>query len=250
MTLQYDVVAVGAGPAGASAAYEAASSGLKTLLVEKKKLPRYKTCGGGLPLTLESWMPSLAPEAFVEASVTELRHTWNFGDAHTGYINPDPDQPPMTLWMVQRSVFDNALAQRAARAGADLRDGLGVEGLEPEPDDDFVRVRLSNGETVLTRHVIGGDGANGVVARQAGLRKSRLLAIALEAEIPHTWGDGREWLRPEVGHLEYGVRQGYAWIFPKANHLSVGAGMFGRRTAEGRGEAKKDEMVNWITGDL
>lgn len=249
MTSVYDVVVVGAGPAGAAAAFETASAGLSTLLIEKRKLPRYKTCGGGLPLTLESWLPSLAPEAFVESSVTELRHTWNFGDPHTGLINPNPGDPPMSLWMVQRSVFDNALAQRAAAAGTDLRDELAVEGIE-QGGDSRVRVTLSNGERVSARHVIGGDGANGIVARQAGLRKSRLLAIALEAEIPHTWGDGHESLRPEVAHLEYGVRQGYAWVFPKAHHLSVGAGMFGRRTAEGRGEARKDELVRWVTGYL
>jgi len=155
----------------------------------------------------------------------------------------------MTLWMVQRSIFDNALAQRAAAAGADLRDELGVEGIETDGDDG-VRLTLSNGETVTARCIIGGDGVNGVVGRKAGLRKSRLLAIALEAEIPHAWGQGHESLRPEVAHLEYGVRQGYAWVFPKATHLSVGAGMFGRRTAEGRGEAKKDELVRWVTGYL
>jgi geranylgeranyl reductase family protein len=249
MTFVYDVVVVGAGPAGASAAYETARAGLKTLLVEKRTLPRYKTCGGGLPLTLEKWLPTLAPEAFVESSVTELRHTWNFGDAHVGLINPNPDEPPMTLWMVQRSIFDNALAQRAATAGAELRDGIGVERLESD-GNDRVRVTLSNGDTCSARHVIGGDGANGLVARQAGLRKSRLLAIALEAEIPHTWGEGHESLRPEVAHLEYAVRQGYGWVFPKANHLSVGAGMFGRRTAEGRGEARKDELVRWVMGYL
>ena len=46
------------------------------------------------------------------------------------------------------------------------------------------------------------------------------------------------------------VKQGYAWVFPKANHLSVGAGTFGRRSAEGRGEASKDELARWIVGYL
>ena len=249
MSLEYDVVVVGAGPAGACAAYETASRGLKTLILERRSLPRYKTCGGGVPLTLKNSLVNLAPEAFVEATVTSLRHTWNFADEHIGLINPDPEQPPMSLWMVQRSIFDNALTERAASAGAEVHDGVAVRTIE-EDGTTKLRVTTDSGDVFTASHVIGGDGANGIVARCAGLRKQRLLAIALEAEIPHEWGTGHETLTPEIAHLEYAVRQGYAWVFPKAHHLSVGAGMFGPRSSEGKGEAKKDELARRITGYL
>ncbi len=246
MNTTYDVIVCGAGPAGACAAYEAAAAGLRTLLLEKKTLPRYKTCGGGLPLSVGSELPHLVPEAFVEATVTHLRHTWNFGDAHVAALNPDPAEKPMSLWMVQRSVFDHALTQRAAAAGCDVRDGASVKSVEPE-GETRVRVAMADGEVYTAAAVVGADGANGMVARAAGLRRERTLAIALEAEIPHEWGRGHETLTPEIGHLEYAVKQGYAWVFPKAGHLSVGAGMFGRRTAEGRGEASKAALTRWIT---
>jgi len=249
MNTVYDVVICGAGPAGACAGYEAAAAGLRALILEKRILPRYKTCGGGLPLSVGSELPHLVPEAFVEATVTHLRHTWNFGDAYLAPLNPDPSDKPMSLWMVQRSVFDNALTQRAARAGCEVRDGVSVKSIEPEGETQ-VRVTTADGEVCFASHVVGADGANGVVARQAGLRLKRMLAIALEAEIPHEWGRGHETLTPEVGHLEYAVKQGYAWVFPKAGHLSVGAGMFGRRSAEGRGEASKAELSRWIVGYL
>jgi len=249
MSDQYDVIICGAGPAGACAGYEAASAGLKTLIVEKRTLPRYKTCGGGIPLTVANDLPKLVPEAFVEATVTHLRHTWDFEDAHVAALNPDPDQPSMSLWMVQRSVFDNALTERAAQAGCDVRDGVSVKTIEAE-GETRVRVTTASGEVYSASHVIGADGANGIVARMAGLRKQRLLAIALEAEIPHEWGQGHETLRPEIAHLEYAVKQGYAWVFPKAGHLSVGAGTFGRRSAEGKGEASKEELARWIVGYL
>lgn len=249
MSNRYDVIVCGAGPAGACAGYEAAAHGLKTLILEKRILPRYKTCGGGVPITVGPELPNLVPEAFVEATVTHLRHTWNFGDAHMASLNPNPDEAPMSLWMVQRSVFDNALTERAARAGCDVRDGVAVRQVTPDGEDS-VRVTTAAGETYLASHVIGADGANGIVARMAGLRRDRMLAIALEAEIPHEWGAGHETLRPEIGHLEYAVRQGYAWVFPKAGHLSVGAGMFGRKSAEGRGEASKDELARWVVGYL
>jgi geranylgeranyl reductase family protein len=249
MTNQYDVIVCGAGPAGACAAYETASRGLRTLILEKRSLPRYKTCGGGVPLTIGEELPKLVPEAFVEATVTNIRHTWNFADAHMAALNPDPNEPPMSLWMVQRSIFDNALTERAAQADADVHDGVSVRLVETD-GETRVRVTTAQGETYSAAHVIGADGANGIVARMAGLRKNRLLAIALEAEIPHTWGEGHETLRPEIAHLEYAVRQGYGWVFPKAGHLSVGAGTFGRRSAEGKGEASKDELARWIIGYL
>lgn len=249
MSNQYDVIVCGAGPAGACAAYETVARGLKTLVIEKRTLPRYKTCGGGVPLTIGDELPKLVPEAFVEATVTHLRHTWNFGDAHLAALNPDPGEPPMSLWMAQRSVFDNALTQRAARAGADVRDGLAVRAVEPD-GQTRVRVITANGEVYTAAHVIGADGANGIVSRMADLRKKRLLAIALEAEVPHVWGRGHESLRTEVGHLEYAVKQGYGWVFPKADHLSVGAGTFGRRSAESKGETSKEELANWIVGYL
>ena len=249
MSQHFDVVVVGAGPAGACAAYQCAVQGLSTLVVEKKPLPRYKTCGGGVPLTVQSGLPALVPEAFVEATVSHLRHTWNFADAHLAPLNPSPDEPSMSLWMVQRSVFDHALTNRAVAAGAVLRDGVGVRTIEPD-GDARVRVVLDGGGTVTANTIVGADGANGCVARQAGLRPHRLLAIALEAEIPHTWGTGHDTLRSEVGHLEYAVRQGYAWVFPKAGHLSVGAGTFGRRTADGRGEASKAELSQWVVDYL
>ena len=245
----YDVIICGAGPAGACAGYEAASAGLKTLILEKRVLPRYKTCGGGVPLTVACDLPKLIPEAFVEATVTHLRHTWNFGDAHLAALNPNPDEPLMSLWMVQRSLFDNALTQRAARAGCDVRDGVTVKSVEPD-GETRVRVTTADGEIYFGSHIVGADGANGIVSRLAALRSKRTLAIALEAEIPHDWGRGHDSLRPEIGHLEYAVKQGYAWVFPKAGHLSVGAGMFGRRSAEGRGEASKDELARWIVGYL
>lgn len=247
--MKYDVIVCGAGPAGACAAYETAAHGLRTLLIEKRPLPRYKTCGGGLPLTLANDLPALVPEAFVESTVTQLRHTWNFADVYMGEINLDPAQPPMSLWMVQRSIFDNALAERAVRAGAEVKDDLSIRMVEPD-GDHLVRVTTSTGDVYSAKHIVGGDGANGIVARCADLRKNRIFAIGLEAEIPHEWGLGHEALRPEIAHLEYGVKQGYAWVFPKAHSLSVGAGMFGRRNTEGRGEARKEELAQWITGYL
>lgn len=257
----YDLIVCGAGPAGASAAAAAAQAGLKVALLEKQPLPRHKTCGGGMPMVVQNWLRDLAPEAFVEATVSYMRHTWQFADAHLAAINPPDVQHPLSLWMVQRSVFDHALAERAARAGVDLRDGMAVRSLEVESDRVIVRAQATkeNGEVsrgsewvASARYVIGADGANGVTVKSTNLRRKQAIAIAMEVEYPYDWSGNHPDLRSDVVHLEYGaVHHGYAWIFPKGNHLNVGAGVFRPNQLDSRGNnATRLELRQAIFGYL
>ncbi len=191
----------------------------------------------------------LSPEAFLEADVRYMRHTWNFQDPYLAEINPPGTERQLSLWMVQRSIFDNALAQRAARAGADLRDELPVQSIENAGDRVTVRCKGFEG---IAKCVIGADGANGITARFANLRQKRAIAIAQEVEYPHRWGGGHCDLRPDVIHLEYGaVKHGYAWIFPKSDHLNVGAGLFRPRGSDEDGSTRvRDRIQSAIIGYL
>lgn len=232
----YDLIVCGAGPAGTIAATIAAQAGLKVALLEKLMLPRHKTCGGGTPMVMQSLLHDLAPEAFVEATVLSMRHTWKFGDPYLAKINASTSDRPLSIWMVQRAIFDNVLAQRAVQAGAELRDGLAVRSVVVEGDRVRVSAQaikahgtLSKGDTFVAtaRTVIGADGANGITANAANLRQKRSIALAMEIEFPHKWGTGHPDLRSDVAHLEYGaVKRGYAWAFPKADHVNIGAILF------------------------
>jgi geranylgeranyl reductase family protein len=261
LVLNYDLIVCGAGPAGAMAAATAAQAGLKVALLEKRLLPRHKTCGGGTPMVMQSLLYDLAPESFVESNVTSLRQTWHFGDPYLAAINPPGVDRPLSIWMMQRSVFDNALTQRAVKAGATLLDGLVVRSVEVE--SDCVRVRaqavkandtLSKGDEFVAtaRTVIGADGANGVTATAAKLRQQRSIALGMEVEFPHQWGNGHSGLRLEVAHLEYGaVKGGYAWVFPKADHLNIGAGLFRPNRQDARTDHQiREELRQAIFGYL
>lgn len=249
-TSHYDVIVVGAGPAGSTAAWELARAGAHVALIERRKLPRHKTCGGGMPMTVRHLLAldalgDLSTETFVEARVRYLRHTFRFANPYLAALNFDSDEKEgsmedLELWMVQRPIFDNALAQRAARAGAVLLDGLAVRGVDcPDKGPIWVQTEGDGGAWGAScDFLIGADGANGVVARSVGLRRERAIAIAMEAEVPYNWAQDRAELRPEIGHLEFGaVHGGYAWVFPKAEHLNVGAGFFRPKDQNGRAEA-------------
>lgn len=236
MRTRYDAIVIGAGPGGTVAAAELAGNGLTTLIVERKPLPRHKACGGGLPMVVGDLIPEI-PTGVVEASVTWMRHTWNFQDAVLFPVNKPDGGIDIALWMVQRDRFDENLAQRAINLGAELADDLLIRRIEKEGG----RFRLlgENGWSATADYVVGADGANGITSSSFGLRQRRQLGIAMEGELPYNWDRaGHPDLRSEVLHLEYGrVKYGYAWIFPKGDHLNVGAGRM-RSATTAAGPAK------------
>jgi geranylgeranyl reductase family protein len=208
--MMYDVIIVGAGPGGASAAYGLANAGVRVLMLEKEKIPRYKPCGGGLTSKVRDALPFDFSPA-IEDTITQTSIGFR---AERARISIDQ------AWCVMRDKFDALLAERAVHAGAELRDA------EPVSQIDFG----ATGATITTQHeklnarfVIGADGVNGVVRRAAGFPAHTRMGVALEAEMEASSRALEEW-RGTL-HLDFGaIAWGYAWIFPKAEHLSVGIG--------------------------
>ena len=204
-----DVIVVGAGPAGATAAYHLGEAGRRVLVLEKDTLPRYKPCGGGVSARmLAKWFP------FSFDSVIETRPeaiTYAF-DKHVATI-PVADR---SLCMVRRDHFDAFLVRQAR---AEVCTGMAVRSVEETQES--VSVKTADGSVFEGSYLVGADGANSVVARAVGLRRRRAICPALEAEV---------YVAPEV--LQRYARgpwfigdpagQGYLWIFPKSDHLSVG----------------------------
>ncbi len=210
MTQAWDAIVVGAGPGGSSAAYGLAKAGLRVLLLEKEKMPRYKPCGGGLTAKVRTALDfdfSPAIETTVLQGSVAFRRARVRVAASAG-------------WCVMRDKFDTLLAARAVDAGAELRDATPVTQIAF--GDSGARVS-TRGETLRAAFVVGADGVNGIVRRAAGLPAHRRMAAALEAEMDAPSAALDEWRH--TLHLDFGALPwGYAWIFPKAEHLSVGVG--------------------------
>jgi geranylgeranyl reductase family protein len=219
----WDVAVVGAGPAGAAAAREAARAGARTVLLERADVPRYKRCGGGLI--------GLSQQAITEAGVdasTLLRDDVGRVTFTSDGRRRFSRQTEPFLPMVMRSELDAALVQEAVDAGAQLRTGTTVGAYAEEAG--VVTLGTSAGP-IWAGTAIGADGSQGRCAAYVGV-EHEYVDIGLEAELPRPTGS--DW----DGHvlLDWGPVPGsYGWVFPKGDLLTVG--VIGDRAA---GEAMRD----------
>jgi flavin-dependent dehydrogenase len=125
--------------------------------------------------------------------------------------------------MVMRDRFDASLATLAARAGADLLDGVRVQAVEE--NDRAVVVRTSAG-SFRAAYLVGADGANSTVARALNLITGVDLHPTLSAELYPNAADVDARYQ-KMGLYDLGVIPGgYAWAFPKSDHYSVGVSGF------------------------
>jgi geranylgeranyl reductase family protein len=204
----YDVVVVGAGPGGSTAARLLAKGGAKVCLLDRARFPRPKTCGGALSPRVLRHLPSgVAPllRACVRRAIFTFRSDRPFevtSSAPMGY-------------MVCREEFDTWLRGEAEQAGVAVREGLAVRHVEHQGAG--FRVEAS-GERCLAAAVIGADGANSLVAAQMLPPRGPAPFIGLESEVPYDGDDFRETVLVDVGRYP----RGYAWAFPKGDRLNVG----------------------------
>ncbi len=206
----FDCIIVGAGPAGGAAAYHLAKGGRSVLVLEKEVFPRYKPCCGGVSPQVAQWFDfDFAPA--ISSTVDAIRFTWKLGDpVDVGIETAEP------MWMVRRDVFDAFLMKQAQGAGAELRDGTAVTGIQFQ--GDHWQVQTAAGP-VEGRYLIAADGAKGPMADWLGFkgRKTR-QAMTLEAQTG----------APEArAAFEFGlVKNGSLWNFPKADGYSIGVSTF------------------------
>jgi geranylgeranyl reductase family protein len=204
---------VGAGPAGSTAAFRLVRAGARVLLLDRERFPRDKPCGGGLTYRAVRELPvSVDPvvEDVVDRFELGLRYRSRFERRSEG---------PLIL-MTQRRRLDAHLAGQAAAAGVDFRDGVRATALEPDGDGAMVRFE---GGAATAAVVLGADGVNGLTARSLGLAANRRHGVALEGNVLNVHARAREYRGRAVVELGT-VPGGYAWVFPKGDHVNVGVG--------------------------
>jgi geranylgeranyl reductase family protein len=220
--LKSDVIVVGAGPAGASAAYFLAGAGIDVLLVDREVFPREKVCGDGLAsraltvlerMGLGDWLRGFPePEVMLFSSPS--------GEA----VRIRPERPEGFSYgrVIPRLRLDAAVVERAVVAGARLLDGTKVTSLEQGEGGLHLRGKR-NGQIVHldARLAIAADGGQASFTRRLGLIRRPPDLVAVRAYFE---GDVGPETRPEF-HVERVTMPGYNWIFPVGKgRANVGTG--------------------------
>ncbi|MGQ9517293.1 MAG: geranylgeranyl reductase family protein [Anaerolineae bacterium] len=221
---RYDVIIAGAGAAGSSAAYFLGEAGARVLVIEKERLPRYKPCGGAVPMAVYQQFPfPFAP--VIERQPSHVLYSWRGEQAVQWPL------PGRAISLVMRDRFDAHILEHAR---AEVWDGTTVE--QAGESAQGVRVRTAGGDALLADYLIVADGAHSLLAHQLGLRQSRELVGAVEVEYAPAPAAMERFANTAV--FEFGaLHSGYLWIFPKRDHLSIGIGQL-----RGRGHALREVL--------
>jgi geranylgeranyl reductase len=241
----FDVVVIGGGPSGATAATDLARQGLAVMLLDRAG--RIKPCGGAIPpKAMEEFE---IPESLLVAKVNSAR-----------MVSPKNVAVDMPIdggyvGIVNRETFDEWLRQRAAAVGADLRRGTFVEitrdatgsaivhyrprakgshvdgvATDSSTSDDAAGVAEPGKATVIkvrAKAIIGADGAMSQVAKQCVPGADKIRYVAAYHEIvrsPQLTNDNYSATRCDVYYQGKLSPDFYAWIFPHGDTASVGVG--------------------------
>lgn len=220
---RWDVVIVGAGPAGAICALETVRSGIDVLLLDRAKFPREKVCGD-----------ALIPDALhLLERVGLLENVTRAGRRLNSMVAYSPSRHNVTLpgrfVTIQRRLLDSLLASAAIEAGATFAHGK-VEQIVR--DSGGLRVMATSGNTevaIRAKVVVLATGANDRLLQQLGVKhRYHPTAAAIRCYVHAASGPDQL-----VASLDRTILPGYGWVFPMPNGIfNVGCGLFFSRDRE------------------
>jgi geranylgeranyl reductase family protein len=227
-----DILVVGGGPAGSTAAYLLASRGYDVILADRRHFPRPKLCAGLLTWKSIELIRSifhlspgqLAAKGLITHQTTNYRIYFKTSQIAGGCL----DYP---FHFIERRTYDHFWLKTAAEAGARIITGQAVHEIDP----DTGRATLSSGIRIRAQTIIGADGAASLTRRSVltSRRSTRhwknQLAITVEARL----ATPQDHAQQDFAALYFGyVPWGYAWSFPGGNDAIVGIANLWRRESK------------------
>jgi digeranylgeranylglycerophospholipid reductase len=213
---QYDIIVVGAGPAGSSAAFAAAERGARVALFEEHEQP-------GTPVVCAEGLSRSTIKGFLD-----IKPEW-IACSLDGAIIRGPSGREFTIeypgcgWILDRTIFDAALAERARACGADVKTSTKAVGIE---DNDIIVYERGVQKRYRFRQLIGADGMTSRIGRWMGIDTrigTENLEVCAEYLVENI--DIRQHYASLIVGMDY-APGGYAWIFPKsATAANIGLGI-------------------------
>lgn len=206
-----DVVVVGGGPAGCTAAEGLAAGGLQVVLLEKERLPRHKCCANGLTRNALALLPDGIND-MIRREIHTIVLTSTGGDS-IQWKCPEP-----FMYTAPRTEVDWFLWRHAIASGATAHEGTEVTDVEQE--EDGVTVRTSE-QTIRARYLVAADGARGRITRLLGYEPASHIAVGIALDV--TGERVRQAPNDGAAKLILGFGTGvYGWVFPQGDGSSIG----------------------------
>lgn len=199
----YDVVIIGAGPAGLTAAKTLADNNKKVLVIEKGEIVGDKVCAGGL--TLKDFNELRLPEFLIEQEFTDINLY-----IKNRVINLKLDTP--WIWTCDRKKLGSWQLDEALKSGTDV--WLDTRIIKIQKNS----ISLHNGKNLKFKYLIGADGTNSLVRKFLGLKTKKIM-LAIQYLVPK-----EKFSKLEIFFDLKRFGPAYAWIFPHKDFHSVGCG--------------------------
>ncbi len=223
--IKTDVLVIGAGPAGSTAARFAAKGGAKVILMDKKsEIGAPKRCAEGVSKRTFEILELEADPHWITQEIEGIRLI--APDGTDVWLTNDVVELPEAGYILERKVFDKHLAMEAGRAGAEIRIKTQAKGLKKEEDESYTVTCECMGEVfdINAKILIGADGPESHVAKWAGLKaitKPKHMEAGVQFEMCNAKMERNDVLEFYFGSVAPG---GYFWLFPKGDDI-VNAGL-------------------------
>jgi len=231
---KYDVLIIGAGPAGANAAisYKNLNPDLTIGLVDKSIFPRDKSCGDAIGPGVISALKRFNNEHILEDE-PQVVSTTLYGPDNIGiqnYIPQVKNKEDSIVYVIPRIDLDNRILNLAKESGVDVYEGYSfVDFISNEDKSLNVKIKNNNEELEFsTKILVGADGANSRIRKKLNYKHNsdwhKAIAIRAYIDSPNYLEIFKE--RTLMFEINVSADKGYAWAFPsKGNLLNIGIGV-------------------------